>query len=57
MLIILLCRTVRQELRELAKAEAAAAAPADDSDLVAAAQEGMAQMSEEFKRRGAEIYH
>lgn len=51
-----MCVAVRQELRELAKAEAAAS-PADDSDLLVAAQEGMAQMSEEFKRRGAEIYH
>ncbi|KAG2488402.1 hypothetical protein HYH03_013086 [Edaphochlamys debaryana] len=43
---------ITQEIREMAKAAAQ-----DDSDLLEAAAEGMKEMSEEFKKRGAEIYH
>ncbi|GLC40054.1 hypothetical protein PLESTF_000932100 [Pleodorina starrii] len=51
---------ITQELRTMAQDAAAASAAegeGDDSDLLAAAAEGMKTMSEEFKRRGAELYH
>ncbi|KAL4438520.1 hypothetical protein ABPG77_000168 [Micractinium sp. CCAP 211/92] len=55
---------ITQELRQLAQeqqAAAAAAAAAAADDVVAEGeqlvQEGMRQMSEEFKKMGAEIYH
>ena len=43
---------ISHELRELASTDAAAAALSPDE-----AAAGMAAMSEEFKRRGAEVYH
>ncbi|GFR51615.1 hypothetical protein Agub_g14041 [Astrephomene gubernaculifera] len=49
---------ITQELRTLAQSEAAASAAAADTTAAAAsAEEGMKTMSEEFKRRGAELYH
>ncbi len=36
---------------------AAAAAGGDDADLLAAAAEGMKEMSERFKQTGAQLYH
>lgn len=53
---------ITQELRQLAQEQQAAAAAAAAADDVVAegeqlVQEGMRQMSEEFKKMGAEIYH
>lgn len=42
---------------EQAQEAAAAAAAADDADLLAAAAEGMKEMSEKFKQSGAQLYH
>ena len=55
-------RRATQELRQMVQAEqaqeaAAAAAAADDADLLAAAAEGMKEMSEKFKQSGAQLYH
>ncbi|KAG2425459.1 hypothetical protein HXX76_013669 [Chlamydomonas incerta] len=49
---------ITQELRQMVQAEQdAAAAAGDDADLLAAAAEGMKEMSEKFKQTGAQLYH
>ncbi|KAL6755406.1 hydroxymethylpyrimidine phosphate synthase [Haematococcus lacustris] len=47
---------ISHEIRQYAADAAAAAAPAASSEVLVTAQEGMAKMSEDFRKAGAQLY-